>query len=92
MSRPLPARASAIWVKLPASPHKAVLTLQAASVLGVDVVIGERVAHSPAARMTETSVVFANGWDDPAALEMTEKRSKKASRFVGWPGKQDRSA
>jgi 5-(carboxyamino)imidazole ribonucleotide synthase len=45
------------------------MTLQAASVLGIDVVIGERFAGSPAARMTDRSVVFPNGWDDPEALD-----------------------
>ena len=44
------------------------MTLQAAVELGIDVVIGERVARSPAARLTDTSVVFAGGWDDAQAL------------------------
>jgi 5-(carboxyamino)imidazole ribonucleotide synthase len=45
------------------------MTLQAASVLGVDVVIAERFARSPAARFTDTSVVFDGGWDDVRALD-----------------------
>jgi 5-(carboxyamino)imidazole ribonucleotide synthase len=45
------------------------MTLQAASVLGVDVIIGERFADSPAARLTASSVVFAGDWGDPAALD-----------------------
>jgi 5-(carboxyamino)imidazole ribonucleotide synthase len=45
------------------------MTLQAASALGIDVVIGERFADSPAARLTSQSVVFAHGWDDPDALD-----------------------
>src|SRR5688500_3049304 len=45
------------------------MTLQAASVLGIDVVIAEREERSPAARMTDRSVVFSNGWDDPVAIE-----------------------
>jgi 5-(carboxyamino)imidazole ribonucleotide synthase len=45
------------------------MTLQAASRLGIDVVIGERFSGSPAARMTDASVVFEHGWHDPAALE-----------------------
>jgi 5-(carboxyamino)imidazole ribonucleotide synthase len=45
------------------------MTLQAASVLGMDVVIAERTPRSPAARLTDTSVVFAEGWDDRAALD-----------------------
>src|SRR5687767_2336364 len=44
------------------------MTLQAASTLGIDVVIAERLADSPAARLTRHEVLFSNGWDDPAAL------------------------
>src|SRR5205807_2091792 len=36
------------------------MTLQAASQLGIDVVIAERVAESPAARLTHWSVVFSS--------------------------------
>jgi 5-(carboxyamino)imidazole ribonucleotide synthase len=45
------------------------MTLQAASVLGVDIVIGERFAGSPAARLTDRSIVFTGGWDDAQALD-----------------------
>lgn len=45
------------------------MTLQAASQLGIDVVIAERFANSPAARLTNRSIVFDGGWDDAAALE-----------------------
>jgi 5-(carboxyamino)imidazole ribonucleotide synthase len=45
------------------------MTLQAASALGLDVVIAERAPRSPAARLTDTSVLFAHGWDDPTALD-----------------------
>jgi len=44
------------------------MTLQAASSLGIDVVIAEREPRSPAARLTDTSVVFKGGWGDDAAL------------------------
>jgi 5-(carboxyamino)imidazole ribonucleotide synthase len=44
------------------------MTLQAASRLGIDVVIAERTPRSPAARLTDTSVVFERGWGDEAAL------------------------
>src|SRR5918912_2973749 len=44
------------------------MTLQAASTLGVDVVIAERTSRSPAARLTDASVLFAGGWDDGRAL------------------------
>jgi 5-(carboxyamino)imidazole ribonucleotide synthase len=45
------------------------MTLEAASVLGLDVVIAERAPRSPAARLTDTSIVFAHGWDDSVALD-----------------------
>jgi len=45
------------------------MTLEAASALGLDVVIGERFAQSPAARMTASSVVFDGTWDDAPALD-----------------------
>src|ERR1700730_15281672 len=45
------------------------MTLQAASALGIDVVIGERFADSPAARLTSQSVVFTAGWADALALD-----------------------
>lgn len=45
------------------------MTLQAASTLGLDVVIAERFSDSPAARLTNTSLVFGAGWDDAAALD-----------------------
>jgi 5-(carboxyamino)imidazole ribonucleotide synthase len=44
------------------------MTLQAASSLGIDVVIAEREPRSPAARLTDTSVVFHGGWGDDTAL------------------------
>ncbi|HLZ31555.1 MAG TPA: 5-(carboxyamino)imidazole ribonucleotide synthase [Chloroflexota bacterium] len=45
------------------------MTLQAASALGMDVVIAERFADSPAARLTSRSIVFTSGWDDAEALD-----------------------
>jgi 5-(carboxyamino)imidazole ribonucleotide synthase len=45
------------------------MTLQAASRLGIDVVIAERFPDSPAARLTSHSLVFPNGWDDPQLLD-----------------------
>ena len=44
------------------------MTLQAASRLGIDVVIAERTPRSPASRLTDTSVVFEAGWGDDAGL------------------------
>jgi 5-(carboxyamino)imidazole ribonucleotide synthase len=49
------------------------MTLQAASVLGIDVVIAERFADSPAARLTSQSVVFSEGWNDAEALDRFSK-------------------
>jgi 5-(carboxyamino)imidazole ribonucleotide synthase len=44
------------------------MTLQAASRLGIDVVIAERFEDSPAARLTSRSLVFPDGWSDPERL------------------------
>jgi 5-(carboxyamino)imidazole ribonucleotide synthase len=52
------------------------MTLQAAARLGVDVVIAERFADSPAARMTSRSVVFASGWDDATALDRLAEQTR----------------
>jgi 5-(carboxyamino)imidazole ribonucleotide synthase len=63
------------------------MTLQAASRLGIDVVIAERFANSPAARLTSTSVVFPNGWDDPSALDELASLARVVtleSEFVDW--------
>jgi 5-(carboxyamino)imidazole ribonucleotide synthase len=45
------------------------MTLQAASRLGIDVVIAERFPDSPAARLTSDSLFFPHGWDDPQLLD-----------------------
>src|ERR671932_2453375 len=63
------------------------MTLQAASVLGVDVVIGERFADSPAARLTSRSVVFDRGWSDPEALDRLARLARVVTlenEFVDW--------
>jgi 5-(carboxyamino)imidazole ribonucleotide synthase len=63
------------------------MTLQAASRLGIDVVIAERFADSPAARLTSTSIVFPKGWDDPAKLDELAKHAQVVtleSEFVDW--------
>lgn len=44
------------------------MTLQAASTLGIDVVIGEREPGAPATHLTPLTVLFPSGWDDPTAL------------------------
>ena len=64
------------------------MTLQAASRLGIDVVIAERFADSPAARMTTRSLVFPSGWDDPARLDKLASMARVVtleSEFVDWP-------
>jgi len=63
------------------------MTLQAASRLGIDVVIAERVPDSPAARLTHQSLVFPNGWDDPAKLDQLAELVEVVtleSEFVDW--------
>ena len=45
------------------------MTIQAAADFGLDVVIAERSASSPAARIARDEVVFPGTWDDSAALE-----------------------
>ena len=63
------------------------MTLQAASVLGIDVVIGERFADSPAARLTAHSLVFEGGWDDVRALDRMASLARVVTlenEFVDW--------
>jgi 5-(carboxyamino)imidazole ribonucleotide synthase len=63
------------------------MTLQAASRLGIDVVIAERFEDSPAARLTSQSLVFAHGWDDPPRLDDLAKLTSVVtleSEFVDW--------
>jgi 5-(carboxyamino)imidazole ribonucleotide synthase len=63
------------------------MTLQAASRLGIDLVIAERFADSPAARMTARSLVFPNGWDDPERLDQLASMTTVVtleSEFVDW--------
>src|SRR4051794_27265905 len=63
------------------------MTLQAASRLGIDVVIAERFSDSPAARMTSQSLLFPHGWDDPAALDQLARLCDVVtleSEFVDW--------
>jgi 5-(carboxyamino)imidazole ribonucleotide synthase len=63
------------------------MTLQAASQLGIDVVIAERFPDSPAARLTSRSIVFPSGWDDRDRLEELAKLVDVVtleSEFVDW--------
>ena len=63
------------------------MTLQAASVLGIDVVIAERFTDSPAARLTSHSVLFPRGWDDPLALDTLASLAPVVTlenEFVDW--------
>src|SRR5260370_20950197 len=67
------------------------MTLQAASVLGLDVVIAERFANSPAARLTSQSIVFAGSWDDRTALDRLAQLAPVVTlenEFVDWRGFQ----
>jgi 5-(carboxyamino)imidazole ribonucleotide synthase len=63
------------------------MTLQAASTLGIDVVIAERFPDSPAARLTSQSLVFDHGWDDAQQLERLAQLASVVtleSEFVDW--------
>jgi len=63
------------------------MTLQAASRLGIDVVIAERFADSPAARLTSQSLVFPQGWDDVERLDELARLTQVVtleSEFVDW--------
>jgi 5-(carboxyamino)imidazole ribonucleotide synthase len=63
------------------------MTLQAASRLGIDVVIAERFPDSPAARLTSRSLVFLHGWDDPSELDKLAELARVVtleSEFVDW--------
>lgn len=44
------------------------MTLQAASTLGISVVIGDSKPGSPAGRMAQEEVIFTSGWDDDTAI------------------------
>jgi 5-(carboxyamino)imidazole ribonucleotide synthase len=63
------------------------MTLQAASRLGIDVVIAERFPDSPAARLTNRGIVFPNGWDDAPRLAQLADMAPIVtleSEFVDW--------
>jgi 5-(carboxyamino)imidazole ribonucleotide synthase len=63
------------------------MTLQAASRLGIEVVIAERFGDSPAARMTARSIVFPHGWADPERLGELASMARVVtleSEFVDW--------
>jgi 5-(carboxyamino)imidazole ribonucleotide synthase len=63
------------------------MTLQAASALGLDIVIAERFPDSPAARLTSQSVVFERGWGDAAALDRLASLAPVVTlenEFVDW--------
>jgi 5-(carboxyamino)imidazole ribonucleotide synthase len=45
------------------------MTIQAASTLGIDVVIGDGKSRSPAGRLAQSEVIFNGGWDDDKAIQ-----------------------
>ena len=51
------------------------MSIQAASTLGIDVVIGEKAPCSPAARIAAGEVLFDGRWDDHAALAEMARRA-----------------
>jgi 5-(carboxyamino)imidazole ribonucleotide synthase len=44
------------------------MTIQAASTLGLDIVVAEKSANSPAARLAQGEILFQEGWHDSVAL------------------------
>ncbi|HEV7664823.1 MAG TPA: 5-(carboxyamino)imidazole ribonucleotide synthase [Chloroflexota bacterium] len=63
------------------------MTLQAASQLGIDVIIAERTPDSPAARLTSQNIVFDRRWDDPQGLDRLAERATTVTlenEFVDW--------
>jgi 5-(carboxyamino)imidazole ribonucleotide synthase len=63
------------------------MTVQAASRLGIDILIAERFPDSPAARLTAHSLVFPNGWNDPHLLDQLAERCRTItleSEFVDY--------
>jgi 5-(carboxyamino)imidazole ribonucleotide synthase len=63
------------------------MTLQAAAKLGIEVVVAETYPDSPAAQLTPTNVIFAEGWDDLAALDRLADLVDVATlenEFVDW--------
>lgn len=44
------------------------MTIQAASKLGIDVVVGDAKSRSPAGRLAQGEVIFSGGWDDDQAI------------------------
>jgi 5-(carboxyamino)imidazole ribonucleotide synthase len=44
------------------------MTIQAASRIGIDVIIGDGKPGSPAGRLAQAEVIFNGGWDDEAAI------------------------
>lgn len=51
------------------------MTIEAASLLGIDVVIAERTAGSPASRVAAGEVVFNGSWDDRTAIAELAQRA-----------------
>jgi 5-(carboxyamino)imidazole ribonucleotide synthase len=63
------------------------MTVQAASRLGIDVLIAERFPDSPAARLTAHGLVFPDGWDDHRQLGVLSEQADVVtleSEFVDW--------
>jgi 5-(carboxyamino)imidazole ribonucleotide synthase len=51
------------------------MTVQAASTLGIDVVIGDAKRGSPAGRLAQSEVIFTGGWDDDQAIAEIAKQA-----------------
>jgi 5-(carboxyamino)imidazole ribonucleotide synthase len=51
------------------------MTIQAASELGIDVVIGDGKPRSPAGRLAQDEVIFTGGWDDDSAIQEIARKA-----------------
>ncbi len=51
------------------------MTIQAAADFGVEIVVAETFADSPAARLSDTAIVFKPGWGDAEALAALARRA-----------------
>jgi 5-(carboxyamino)imidazole ribonucleotide synthase len=51
------------------------MTIQAASTLGIDVVIGDFKPRSPAGRLAQSEVIFDGGWNDDQAISEIAKQA-----------------
>lgn len=51
------------------------MTIQAASTLGIDAVVGDGKPRSPAGRLAQGEVIFSGGWDDDDAISEIARKT-----------------